>query len=421
MAHLANVNISGYHAEEIEGAIRWTPASTPVVPRPYLFWSNGTAWREANLWLSQRAPEVDRKTLISNASSLKAYASWLELENMDWWFFPLQKKNRCLWRYRGALVRARDNGEIATTTAAQRIRVLVAFYRWLLEAQLFDPGRPLWRDRHVEIVLSDTEGFSRTVHARSTDLAIPNRRAKGEQLEDGVMPVSAKVRNEILSFAKKHASSELYLMLLLGFFTGLRLGTICDLKVQTVLGATPDPHASGIYRLSVGPQARPPISTKHQVNGYVAIGEHLLELLRNYAGSTTRLRREASAPTEKKDLLFLTRRANGYAERGLDRSPAINVELFRLRQKARSSSTSCMEHFRFHQTRATFATQAAATAMSSLGPVAAIGFVRELLLHRYESTTLRYIRFVEKYPIKESLSNEFTESFMGLISSEHAA
>ena len=51
--------------------------------------------------------------------------------------------------------------------------------------------------------------------------------------------MSAVDRDAILDFAKQNASSELYLMLALGFFTGMRLGTICDLRIDTLEQSIP--------------------------------------------------------------------------------------------------------------------------------------------------------------------------------------
>jgi signal transduction histidine kinase len=57
----------------------------------------------------------------------------------------------------------------------------------------------------------------------------------------------------------------------LAFFTAMRLGSICDLKVQTLEYAVPDPAAPGLYRLAVGPGASPPVHTKFGVTGQVLL------------------------------------------------------------------------------------------------------------------------------------------------------
>jgi hypothetical protein len=54
-------------------------------------------------------------------------------------------------------------------------------------------------------------------------------------------------------------------------------------------------------------------------------------------------------------------------------------------------------------------------AISTVGALHAVAIVQDALLHRHEATALKYIRFVEKEPFKEKLSDEFTSSFLGLV------
>ena len=87
----------------------------------------------------------------------------------------------------------------------------------------------------------------------------------------------------------------------------------------------------------------------------------------------------------------------------------------RLRRAASREGIGALRSFRFHQTRATFATQLARIAISTLGGLNAVSVVQDALLHRHEATALKYIKFVEKEPLKERLSDEFTRSFLGLV------
>ncbi|MDP1045416.1 site-specific integrase, partial [Klebsiella pneumoniae] len=73
-----------------------------------------------------------------------------------------------------------------------------------------------------------------TIIVQSSELSIKNRKANALRLEDGLLPVSADDRDIILEYAAEHASWELYLLLTLGFYTGMRLGTLCDLKVSSL-------------------------------------------------------------------------------------------------------------------------------------------------------------------------------------------
>ncbi|MEI9345981.1 site-specific integrase, partial [Pseudomonas aeruginosa] len=128
-----------------------------------------------------------------------------------------------------------------------------------LRLELLSPHVQLWREKPYVVKYFDRVGFERTISGTTTDLSIPNRKRPGQTLEDGLLPVSETDRDAILDFAAENATPELYLMLALGFFTGMRLGSICDLKIQSLERAAPDPSAEGLLRLAVCPGAAPPV------------------------------------------------------------------------------------------------------------------------------------------------------------------
>lgn len=419
---MATLEAVSYHPQRcttVDGCVQWTSVENgkPIEGLPQIFWSDSSPWREANLWALESATgkHANLKTVQTNMAALHAYAKWLESSATDWWDFPPRKADRCLVRYRCALIEARDRGEIAPSTTSQRMAVVVRFYRWLQSAGLISPEWPMWRDRSIGIRLIDAVGFTRTITVKSTDLAIKNRKAPGELLEDGLLPVTAKHREAILEFTRKQASEELFLMLALGFFTGMRLGTIADLRIQTLERAVPDPASPDLFRLAVGPGADPPVHTKGSVTGHIHITRAHLDKLREYFYSTRRLKRQALAQKECRDLLFLTRFGNPYARRGSNKSPAINVEMHALRNAGASEGVDVLRHFHFHQTRCTFATELARLGIATSGAINALAIVKEFLLHKHEATALRYIRFVEKTPAKEKVANEFTKAFLGVI------
>lgn len=422
MARLESVNFIPHRSTVIEGRVHWTAVvhSRAIKGLPQLFWANGSPWREANLWFMDRAStrDVDLKTVQAKATCLHAYANWLEASGSMWWDFPARKENRCLVRYRGALVEARDNSELAPSTVSQRMRVVIGFYRWLRVTGLLSPDWPMWLERTVGIHLTNSFGLERTLAVTTTDLSIPNRPRAGERLEDGLLPVSAADRNQILEFAREQASEELFLLLTSGFFTGMRLQTLTDLKIQTLINAVPDPADPNLYRLAVGPGASPSVETKFGVTGQVWITKDLLDEILRYSYSERRLKREIKASSDYKNLVFLTRFGNPYAQRGSGKSVAINVEMHYFRKIALANGLQSMRDFRFHQTRCTFATELARIAIGAGGGIHAVAIVKEALLHKHESTALKYIKFVEKTPIKQELANTFTRAFLGIISGQ---
>lgn len=419
MARLEYIRYVPHRSEMVDGCIEWSPVrnSHVIDGLPQIIWGNSTPWREANLWACERATskDVSLKTVESNARALHAYANWLEETGADWWDFPPRKADRCLVRYRGALIKARDEGDIAPSTITERMAAVVRFYRWLHAMRLLSPTWPMWKERTIGIRLTDAVGFERTILVNSTDLAIPNRRAPGERLEDGLLPVSAHDRDDILTFAKESASEELFLMLTSGFFSGMRLGTIADLKIQTLERAVPDPATPELFRLAVGPGADPPVHTKFGVTGHVWITRAHLDELKNYAYSVRRLKRQGKAAPENRNMVFLTRFGNTYAMRGSDKSPALNVEMHAFRKRGLAGGMAVLRYFHFHQSRCTFATELARLAIRAGGAINAIAIIKEAMLHKDEATTFKYIKFIEKTPVKVEAANAFTRDFLGLI------
>ena len=418
MARLEFIQYVPQQADNVNGKIEWRTIKNgkTIIDLPQLIWKDSSPWREANLWALLRATSmnVSLMTVQSNFAGLHAYANWLEDTETNWWDFPTKKADRCLVRYRGALIAARDNGELAPSTTSQRMTSLVQFYKWLHENNFLSQDTQIWTRRSVVIRSTDRVGFERTILANSTDLAIPNRSSPGERLEDGLLPLAVKDRDAILAYAKEHCSEELFLLLTLGFYTGMRLGTLADLRIQTLERAVEDPSSADLFRIAVGPGADPPVHTKFDVTGQVWITRIHLEAVLSYAYSVRRLSRESKTTLVNRDLVFLTRFGNPYARRGSDKSTALNVEMHRLRKGAKLSGINALRNFYFHQTRCTFATELARLAIRVGGAINAIAIVKESLLHKNEATSFKYIRFVEKTPIKVEMSNAFTRDFLGL-------
>lgn len=424
MATLECVRHFPHRAEVSDDCVVWVAADARrLIERlPQIVWSDHTPWREANLWALQQASVAKKsiKTVTSVMTSLHAYAQWLEAQNVDWWHFPVREEERCLVRYRGALIEAMNEGEIAPSTTSLRMAVAVRFYRWLSANRLLSPRWPMWRERQVGIRIMDSFGFERTLKMRSTDLAIPNRARHGERLEDGLLPVSIADRDAILALAQEKASEELALMLRLGFRTGMRLGTITDLKIGTLDRAAPDPLLPGWYRLAVGPGARPAVHTKFGVTGQIWIEAGDLQSLKDYFYSVRRLKRQAQAKPHHRDLVFLSRFGRPYGDPGtgfgVESNRAIKVEMGRLRAAGIASGVNVLNNFHFHQSRCTFATELARVVLRHGGVSMAIQMVKEALLHKDEATTLKYIKFVEKSAVMAEVADEFTRSFLGLFS-----
>ncbi|MHB1409787.1 MAG: tyrosine-type recombinase/integrase [Acidovorax defluvii] len=406
-----------------DGAVHREPdrALRPIKGLPQIFWADGSSWRAANLWAFNRATNgvTDVKTIRSNLGHLHKYAQFLEDEQLEWQHFPMLERDRVLVRWRKHLIEQRDRlGLLAPSTANHRMNATIHFYRFAQAYGLVGRDAPMWLERRVVHRFFDSVGFVRTMLRQSTNLAIPNRARHGLKLEDGLTPLTDEHRQALLAFTGRagSVSRELDLMLKLGFFSGARLETIADLKLGTLDNAVSDPKVPGLFYLSVGPGHRPHVATKFDVSGQIIVPAALLDELRDYASDVSRLKREALAAPENKDLVFLTRYGRRYADRDSGSGTAVGRAMVDLRRKAAAAGLPFAKHFHFHLTRATFGTSLTSLLLSMEGATErdVLALVSSLMLHKDVSTTLKYIKFVHQSHMKAAVANEYSNAFLGL-------
>jgi len=410
MTRLEYIHYALHRPEVVSGAVRWVRDSfvRAIERLPQIFWGNGTPWREVNLWALEmgRNRDVKLKSVDSLVGHLHKYAIWLEKEQIDWRHFPQTKADRVLVRYRGALIDDRDRGVLRPSTTTARMNAVIRFYRYAAGRSFISREAPKWQDKAVVLRYFDTAGFERTMSRITTDISIPNRARHGHRLEDGLLPLTTQHMTELLQFAKKNASQELYLMLLVGCFTGARLGTITTLRVQALDNAMRDSMVPGMWTIPVGPGTG--IDTKYDVSGHLMIPDQLMTTLKAYAASRRHLDRVIKANDAKKSYLFLTRYNNPYKVAAVDR------EMVTLRRAGQASGLKFLQTFTFHQTRATYGTWLASICLENASVKAAIEFVKRAMHHKNESTTFGYITFIEQTEAKIEVANAFTEAFLGL-------
>lgn len=293
MARLITIQYTP-HNEIIDeqGGIEWIPSPIrkTIHDLPQLVWESGMPVAEANLWAINRAESrVSLKTIHSNLSKLLPYVRFLEEEDIGIYHFPVRKADRNLIRYRGKLIDARNEGEISASEASYRMRTAINFYRFLQGNDLMDPHHILWQKRRFNISTFDQHGFERTINVSTTDLSIQNRQHSGIKVEDGLIPLSSGAIKELLSIAAYKSPKEFQLMLRLGLQTGMRIGTISNLKIETLMKAVLDTQQGKWFSINVGPSALPPVATKLGVSGQIKIPAELLLELKIYAQSANRL------------------------------------------------------------------------------------------------------------------------------------
>lgn len=410
MAYLEHVDFKPWREAHVGDEFEWEhDRLARSIPRlPQIFWESGPSWAEVNLWALETLTNHNRdiETVKSLMKHLRSYACFLEKNELDWRHFPLRRSERAVVRFRGHLIHQIETGTLASSTARARMNAVVQFYRFAAEHDFISTNTPMWRERPILIRYHDTHGFRRALTRMSTDLAIPNRRAPGDRLEDGLLPLSDTHMTELLEFTANEETEELHLMLTIGCFTGARLRTISTLRIENLEQAQPDPFIDGLFLIKVGPGTQ--VSTKFNVEGYLTFPKILLDELKRYAYSTARLKREAKASSPYRSVLFLTSRGKPYS------NSTIGTLMTGLRNKARRANLQFIARFKFHQTRATYGTWLMKLALSVTTTAAAIEFVKSAMLHKHESTTFKYVKFLESTKGKEEVAQAFHEAFTGL-------
>ena len=379
---------------------------------PQIYWEDNSAWNVANiyaydLFVNER---LKIKTIQTDMMHLNAYASWLETQDdIDWLTFPNRKSDRCIFIFRGELIKQREAKSLSPSTVTHRMRSIVKFYRWVLRNNLIQQDTKLWEDKELVITAFNKFGFEHTFHVMTTDLAISLRNNKSNiNLEDGISPINPKYVSSILDFAKNNAPIEIYLMLKLGFYTGMRIGSITDLKVQTIENFNYLKNMC-MGTIKIGTHANPPVQTKFSKTGNVILPTELKDELLDYAYSTRRLKR--TFKSEYSEHLFLTAKGNKYLN---DNTQSINVAIHRLRKQALAKEVYEFKDFYFHRTRATFATVLMQYCLKTMDVSSAVEFVKECCMHKDEKTTLKYAKFIHHHEKLANLSNDYTKMFLGL-------
>lgn len=410
MANLEYVNFTPLREVIEQGALTWEPDKLArAIPKlPQLFWANGAGWAEANFWALERATHFkgDIETVKALMKHLYAYASFLEEHQLDWRHFPMRLADRAIVRFRGHLIEQIDRGNLASSTARARMAAIIQFYRHADVHGFVSRESPMWVDRSVVIPYFDSVGFKRAMVRVTTDIAIQNKSRPGITLEDGLTPLHTEHMEQLLRFTANEKQEELHLMLLTGFFTGARIETITTLSIANLEKALPDPFMKGFFLLRVGPGTG--VATKFNVEGNLLVPDFLLTRLKAYAYSPRRLLRESKAAEAHRSTLFLTKHFSCYTQGSISRL------MTNLRRATLKAGMKFMERFKFHQSRATYGTWLMQLALSVTSEANAIELVKNAMLHKHESITFRYIRFLGASKGKAEAAEAFTKVFTGL-------
>lgn len=142
---------------------------------PIVMQGDGAPWDEANLFIFKKlgnsyAPNMT--TVAGIAEDLAAYRRFLESSGIDWQVFPVHKNTKPTYRYRSHLTHEVWAGKLKPSTAKRRMGVIIRFYRWLMDVNLYIPEHSPWKDEDRLISIRRGYGQPGIIKVHSTDLRI---------------------------------------------------------------------------------------------------------------------------------------------------------------------------------------------------------------------------------------------------------
>ncbi|HDS1739690.1 site-specific integrase [Pseudomonas putida] len=392
--------------------VKKNAADVTIQGFPQVCWSNGANWESANFWLVTFFPAVMRgamslDTLVGLAYCLLHYMNFLERESIHWLAFPLPNSKRCVFQYHLDLQANLKKGNLSFTSGKARLKAVIRFYTDLMNYHLFSQSFSVFEELSLEYKIASIAGLERTLYGSKDQLKLRGSRNIMGRVEDGLLPVNFETQKLVLNIAYESVPSEIYLMLVLGFYTGMRLSTICDLKLLTLKHARAS-EDGGFYYLSVGPSVSyAPVATKFGVSGEVPIPVYVYDMVRSYIKSSRRVQRLSKATLADQQLVFLNKNGKTYCRKGRGSSSTVNNHMLDIRKAARSQGYELS--FKFHQTRATFGTDFVLSNLDKPGVSlkSVIGTLKDVMLHKSEKATMTYIRFVQSNKAKAKWADEF--------------
>lgn len=344
----------------------------------------GAPWGLAGAFLLSQAeadPQPNMGTFASIAHDLGAYREWLDDHNApdDLLFhFPRNKQARVTYRYRGHLMQKIYARELAPTTAKRRMSVVIKFYRWLVEDELFEPDFPPWQERAYLVSIKSTPGFSVMKPVVSTDISIKAPKTDDPfegTIQDGgkLRPLNGQEQHWVMEAARELGNTEMQLLLLFMLLTGARIQTACTLRVRHFTDSVPHFATSlggnySVYKLACGPKSG--IDTKNDKSVILQVPRALYDVMQTYAQSErARNRRARAIGGENPDqYLFVTQQGSPYFT-GKPEGRTFNPGLKRRHQKQGGTVRQFLKdhlipyvrkhhdknfQFRIHDLRATF-------------------------------------------------------------------
>ena len=194
---------------------------------------DGSIWIHASLYLLSKTKEYKQpssKTLDSIANDLKAFAVWLDENEID--YLKVERKILApTYRYRGYLQNMYEKGNISESSIKRKISSIIGFYRYLINEQKVNFRFPLWEEGISSIKYLDNKGFMQSKKVTTTDIGktSPIQRqeySNTKTIKDGreLCPLTEEEQKIIFKSLQEIGNKEMALGFLISIVTGARIG-----------------------------------------------------------------------------------------------------------------------------------------------------------------------------------------------------
>lgn len=297
---------------------------------PVILTSNGTPWELGSAYLLYNLTSSFRAkmdTIQDRAKSLCFYLKFIEDECLDLLFFPSQERKRPTYRFRYKLEQLMDLG-MPPSTARKHMGHVIAFYKGIVQYNLVDEdllGRRPFRSFKKYVQTLSAEGLIRHKQVDSTDLVVRVQKisSRPDRIMDGneLRPLDIDEQRAIYwGFEKKLCSIETELMMRIILDTGMRIQSVCTLRVGHIIDAYEELERNKEKWIFIHSQrGRFTVDTKYSKANNFRFSKALIERLYVYINSETSIaRREASYYHKShENYVFLTEQSNPfYTSRG---------------------------------------------------------------------------------------------------------
>ncbi len=331
-----------------------------------------------------------RKDLKPYAKGLLSWLKWLKENSIEPFKVTFNKLKHPTYGYRNHLKTKVNNNEMASSTASSYINIVKSLYQMAGAAQVVDESQFFKRETSI------VDG-NRVV--QSTNLSIRRVITKRKTLN----PLN-EIEQLAVNTVLKAESPDFQIMIRFMQSSGLRLDEVLTMTSSLFKEEILANSSSSLIRgLNIGPENG--VHTKFDKDRELFITKTFYEDVLDYLISDeyeTRLRkwRTKHGDHHPDEPLFITKYGDDFT------SNAFYAKWYSFKKKV--AATLNLDKFKHkpHDLRATFATNFLIAAMSYFPDLAAhcLGTVKYWMGHESETTTMKYITFIQKNKISDRVA-----------------